>query len=466
MEFDEREIQKLDLLVLLEDFLREARRLLLVGLALVVLCGALMALRTKLGYHPQYQASASFTVKVADPLYSSISAYNTKTAEQMAKTFPYILTNGLLQDRIREELGIPYMPSVSVSVMPNSSVITLSVRDGDPNRAYDVLNAVITHYPENAEFVVGATVLALLDESGVPTAPVNPLNLKDAVIKGAVLGLGIWFVIVLVMAMSKTTIHNEDMLRRLLSFDCFAHVPTVKVPGQDSCPLLHKGRRKPEFSEAIRTLRMRVERVMEAEKKKVLLVSSAIPGEGKTTVAINLAISAARRGRRVLIIDCDLRNPSVAKGLKVKTDRSLVDFLGGKATVRDLICPTETENLFIIPGGSGGPGVANQMNRIRGTSMIQAARNLFDLVILDTPPCSMLADAGEIAELADVGLLVVRQDYASRDQILDGVQRLGEADLPMIGWVFNYTERSLSSGEGYGYGYGGNYGYEKKRGNW
>jgi hypothetical protein len=76
----------------------------------------------------------------------------------------------------------------------------------------------------------------------------------------------------------------------------------------------------------------------------------------------------------------------------------------------------------------------------------------------------MLADAGEIAELADVGLLVVRQDYASRDQILDGVQRLGDADLPMIGWVFNYTERSLSSREGYGYGYGGYMGYEKKRG--
>lgn len=464
MEFDEREVQKLDLLVLLEDFLREAKRLWLIGLALVLVCGGALTVKTRLNHYPMYQASASFTVKVTDPLYSSISAYNTKTAEQMAKTFPYILTNGLLQDRIKEELGISYMPTVSVGVMPNSSVITLKVLDRDPNRAYDVLNAVIAHYPENAEFVVGATVLALLDESGVPKAPVNPLNLKDSLIKGTVMGLGLWLAIVLVMAMSKTTIHNEDMLRRLLSFDCFAHVPTVKVPGQDSCPLLHKGRRKPEFSEAIRTLRMRVDRALETEKKKVLLVSSAIPGEGKTTISINLAISAARRGKRVLLIDCDLRNPSVAKGLKLKPEHSLVDFLKGKITVRDMICPTETDNLFVIPGGSGGPGVSTLLNRTRGTSMIQAARNLFDLVILDTPPCSMLADAGEIAELADVGLLVVRQDYASRDQILDGVQRLGDADLPMIGWVFNYTERSLSSREGYGYGYGGYMGYEKKRG--
>ena len=81
-------------------------------------------------------------------------------------------------------------------------------------------------------------------------------------------------------------------------------------------------------------------------------------------------------------------------------------------------------------------------------------------MILDTPPCSVLADAAEVAALADAGLLVVRQDYASRDQIIDGVQRLGDADLPMIGWVFNYVERSLSTSSDYGYG--AIYGYGKK----
>ena len=84
--------------------------------------------------------------------------------------------------------------------------------------------------------------------------------------------------------------------------------------------------------------------------------------------------------------------------------------------------------------------------------MIQAARKLFDFVILDTPPCALLADAAEVAALADAGLLVVRQDCASRDQIIDGVQRLTDAELPMIGWVFNGVERSLATGGGYGYG--------------
>ena len=460
MEFDEREVQELDLLVLLEDFCREAKRLWLIGLVLVTLFGALFGIRAKWNYKPFYQASATFTVKVADPLYASIATYNIKTAEQMAKTFPHILNSGLLESKVKEALGLSYMPSVSVSVLSNSSVITLKVQDPDPQLAYDVLNAVITYYPEIAEFVVGATVLALLDESGVPTAPANALNIKGALLRGSVLGFCLWFLVVLLFAMTKTTIHNERMLSRILNFDCFGKVPSVKVPGRDACPLLHVGRRKPEFSEGIRAVRIRVERAMEPGDKKVLLVSSAIPGEGKTTVSVNLAMSMAQRGKRVLIIDCDLRNPCVAKALRMKAEHSLVDFLSGKKMLRELMYPTDVENLFLIPGGPGGSTVADLLTRERGMSMIKAARKLFDFVILDTPPCAMLADASEVAMLADAGLLVVRQDYASRDQIIDGVQRLGDADLPMIGWVFNFVERSLSADEDYGYG--GIYGYVRK----
>ena len=464
MEFDERDEQKIDIFVLLEDFLREARRLWISGLALVLLCSLVLGLRANFSYSPIYQASASFTVKVADPVYANIHSYNTKTAEQMAKTFPYILTSSVLKYRVQETLGISYIPPVSVSVMPNASVITLSVQDSDPQRAYEVLNAVITHYPQIAEFVVGATVLALLDETGVPTAPINARNLKGAVLKGGILGLAVWFAVVLLMALSKTTIHKEDMLRKYLSFECFGQVPQVKTSHKEPCPMIGQGHRRPEFTEAIRSIRMRVDRIMEQENKKVLLISSAIPSEGKSTISINLAIAMAQRGKRVLLIDCDLRNPSVAKGLKVSSQHSLVDYLMGRLTLKEVLRPTDVENLFIIPGGSGDSKAADLLNRERGIGMIQAARNLFDFVIMDTPPCSLLADTSEVAGLADAGLLVVCQDFASRDQILDGVQRLADADLPLIGWVFNRTKRSLSYdlGYGYGYGYSYTYGYGRK----
>ena len=460
MEFEEKSEQKLDLFVLLDDFLKEAKKRLALAVVLVLVCSAGMVGYRYMTYSPVYAATVSFTVKVANPMYSGISSYNTKTAEQMAATFPYILTSGVLQERVKEHLGISYLPSVSVSADATSSIITMQVTDSDPQRAYDVLNAVITYYPEIAEFVVGSTVLVLLDESGVPSQPVNTVNLKSPALKGAMTGGLLWAALVAILAMAKDTIHNEEELKRILSTPCISQIPAVKLTRRAPCPLVHKSRRYPGFAEAIRLLRRRIEKLKEEQGTKVLLVSSAIPGEGKTTVSVNLAISLAKKGSRVLVIDCDLRNPSVAKVLQMSCRNSLMDYLQGKQTVRDILSPTDVENLFVISGGAGVKNYAEQLSQERIARLVQAARNLFDYVILDTPPCSLLADAAEVAKLADCGIMVIRQDYASREQILDGIRRLGDGNLPLIGCAINGVQKSLSGGYGYSYGYG--YGYGRK----
>ena len=418
MDFEEKELQKIDIFVIVEDFLKEARSRIALLLILVVLGSGLLGASSYINYAPYYTATASFTVKVANPLYSGVSSYNTKTAEQMAKTFPYILTSGVLQERVKEHLGIEYVPSVTVSANSSSSIITMKVTDSDPQRAYDVLNAVITYYPEIAEFVVGSTVLVLLDESGVPAQPSNTRSVTGAIKKGALLGALIWTVIVVLMAISKNTIHNEDELKRVLNVPCIGQIPAVKVPNKTHCPLMHKNRRLPGFAESIRLLRLHVDKTMGEKQKKVLLVSSAIPGEGKTTVSVNLAISLAKKGNRVLVVDCDLRNPSVAKALRIQTKISLVDYIKGSALGSDIINTTDVEGLFFISGGSGSKNMTEQLSQEKVAVLIRNLRKQFDYVILDTPPCALLADAGEVAKLAECGLMVIRQDHAARDQIM------------------------------------------------
>ena len=231
MEFHDNEIRKLDLLTLADDFLKLAKRFLLLGLALVLVCTGFFTARSYLSYTPSYTASASFTVRVSNPLYSKVNSYNIKTAEQMSKTFPYIVGSGVLQSRVKEHLGISSMGSVSVNANPNTSIITLSVRDTDPQRAYDVLNGVIECYPEIAEFVVGPTVLTLLDETGVPTQPTNPLNLKSAIRNGAVAGTGLWLVLILALAMTRSTVHNEEELNSLLNTPCMGTAPSIRLSG-------------------------------------------------------------------------------------------------------------------------------------------------------------------------------------------------------------------------------------------
>ena len=465
MEIEKTEQQGRDTFVLLDDFLHQAKRMWLLGLALILICAAGLTFVQRRAYRPVYEASASFTVRVANPLYASVSSYNEKTAQVMADTFPSILTSGLLQRRVMDELGIDEVPAMSVSATAQSSILTLKVRDTDPQRAYDVMSAVIACYPEVAEFVVGSTVLVLLDESGMPTAPVAEFNYRYYITRGAVVGAAVWCVILAFLVLMKNTVHNEDELRKTLNAPCLGQIPAVKVSRKRPYPLLHRYRSESGFSESVRLLRLRVEKAMQENGQKILLVSSAIPGEGKTTVSVNLAVSLAQKGRWVLLIDCDFRNPSVAKTLSSRSHpldegRNLTNFTGSGEAAGALAQATDVEGLFVIVGNADGKAdYFDAPTQARLTKLIRYARDKYDYVILDTPPCSLLTDAAEAAEAAEAGLMVIRQDYASRDQILDGAQRLSDSRLPIIGCALNNVRESLSGSKEYGYGYCYGYGY-------
>ncbi len=461
MEYEEKDMQKIDLFVLIDDVLRTIKRLWVLLVVFAVIGGGIQGFAQKRSYTPTYEAYASFMVRVADPFYATASSYNTKTAEVMAATFPSIVSSGVLQKKVMEELDVTYLPSLTVSATGGSSILTMSCQHTDPQFANDVLNSVIKYYPEVAEFVVGATELELLDESGVPQEPINRFDPRASIKSGVMDGVKLWVLLVALLVLLKNTIHNEAELKRTVNAPCLSQIPALRGSNRQTYTMLNKGKKAPGFEEAIRLLRLRVEKAMEEGDKKVLLVSSAIPGEGKTTVAVNLGISLARKGRRVLVVDCDLRNPSVSRSLQVSTKNSMIDYLRGRVTIRDMIQPTAQENLFVISGGTGDKSdYAALLSQERTARLIQAARNLFDYVIVDTPPCSMLADAAEVAELAECGLMVVRQDYAARDQIVDGIQRLSDGDLQMLGCAFNGVRKTLGNASDYGYGYGyGGYGY-------
>lgn len=266
MEIEKTEQQGRDTFVLLDDFLHQAKRMWLLGLALVLICAAGLTFVQRRAYRPVYEASASFTVRVANPLYASVSSYNEKTAQVMADTFPSILASGLLQRRVMDELGIDEVPDMSVSATAHSSILTLKVRDTDPQRAYDVMSAVIACYPEVAEFVVGSTVLVLLDESGMPTAPVAEFNYRYYITCGAVVGAAVWCVILAFLVLMKNTVHNEDELRETLNAPCLGQIPAVKISRKRPYPLLHRYRSESGFSESVRLLRLRVEKAMQGER--------------------------------------------------------------------------------------------------------------------------------------------------------------------------------------------------------
>ena len=456
-ETNEKNFIGVDLGILLGDLLRITKRLLWLPIVLAIVFSTIFCWQTHRSYYPMYRATATFTVYVANPLQSEIRSYNTAIAEQMAKTFPYILTSSALKDTVKRELGIQAVPAVTASVHNNTNIFTLTVTSGDPQLAYCVLNAVIEYYPEIAEFVVGPTIMNLLDESGVPTTPYNSKSFNGAIKKGAICAVGLWLGLCLLLAMARSSIHNEDELKRLINLRCLGVLPLVKRMNKgkhEACPMLGEDGNHLGFSESVRLLRIRTEKIMKEQNMKVLLVSSATPGEGKTTVAINLAKALADKGKRTLLIDCDLRNPSVAKNLGQANKNGLVDYLNGHIPANEALFKLPHSDLYVTFAGGPVENAAEMLAQKESKAFLSACRKPFDYIILDTPPASLLSDASEVAFVADAALMVIRQNYASKAQILDGAQLLADSQLPIIGCVLNYATGSVLNGHGSYYGYG------------
>lgn len=458
------EYPKIDLEELFRGLLRSVRHLMKQGIALVLVLTALMCVHTWSGYHPMYEATASFTVRVSNPFYATQQHYNSSAAEQMAQTFPYILSSSLLSQRVKEELNIPYMPAMNVSVLGNTNIITVSVRSDDPQMSYDVLHCVMDVYPSVAEFVVGPTSMTLISDSGVPTAPVNSRDFPRAIAKGAFLGAAVWAAAALLYWVSHRTVSSETDLGQMVNLECLGKVPTVRGYTKNkknsyACPIITEGSDKFGFNESIRLMRVRVEREMERQHSQVIVVTSTIANEGKTTLSVNLAMSLAQKGNRVLLVDCDLRNPSVAPALGHKRGIGLSEYLQKKCELEQVLNHSDNEYLYTIGGGKpvSRPEQLLHSGRMRG--LVASARKSFDYIVLDTPPCALMADTSEILSLADCSILSVRQDFACRQQILEGVQILGDSSKPILGFVMNMNAPRMGSGGYSYYSYYGHYGH-------
>ena len=452
---------KIDLFELFQGLLKSMKHLWLHGVLLVVVCCGFFGIRTFTSYTPMYKTSASFTVWLNNPLYSSQSYYNSSAAEQMAKTFPYILTSGVLKEKVEEELGISSMPSVSASALGNSNILTLTVASADPVLAYDVLQCIMEVYPSVAEFVVGPTTLKLINETGFPYTPYNSISYTSPFIKGGALGLGLWAGLCLLYWLTHQTVSSEQELGRLVNLPCLGKLPKVRGFNKSKsmqCPILTDRNDKFGFNESVRLLRVRVEKALEKSNSKVLLVTSTIANEGKTTISLNLATAMAQKGKKTLLVDCDMRNPSVASALRMKNETGLSEYLKGNEPLKSILRRINHENLYVVFGGTPVSRAETLLSSEEMKNLIKAARVTFDVIILDTPPCALLADATEIGGLADCALLSVHEDFACKDQILDGVAMLNDAGCSIIGTVLNMTKPKIGkSGYSY-YGYYGQYG--------
>jgi exopolysaccharide transport family protein len=200
------------------------------------------------------------------------------------------------------------------------------------------------------------------------------------------------------------------------------------------------------FAESIRSLYLGLRRNSASRKMGVLLVTSALPHEGKSTVAVNLARIAAYAGDSVLLIDADLRKPSIASAMHLDSPRNLADFLHGETELGALLSKDPTTGLYAIGGSRhiSGTDAINLLSSDQMAALIRQARETFNLVVIDTSPLLSAADARVLIEQSDAAVLVVASESTSRDAVMTLLSESPELEDKIAGVVLNGTAEDFN----------------------
>ena len=466
---------EIDLFQLIVDIRNGLKRNGWLYLAVMSIIGTIAFFAARMLYSPYYEAYTTFTVNTVSTVsYNSRNQKNTVT-NKMGKIFPYILTSDALKSIVIEDMGYSdpetFPAEIEASVVKDTNLVTLNVKSGEPQIAYDTLRSVLRNYPLISDVAIGEVTLKQMDESGFPMEPANTPRSRIIAAAAMMLTLLICLFWLAFKSVTRRTILTEEELTRYFNAEYLGNMPSVvfkkRSKNQNQTVTIDSEGIPFVFVEAIRTIRHRVEREAQKHSAKVIVVTSALQSEGKTTTSTNLAIALANRKHNVLLVDGDLRNPSILPALGMEpVEKGMVDLLAEKARVDEILTPyKDRKHLAILPGGVPTDNPTALWSNENTGNLINKLRDKCDYVIIDAPPSAIVSDASLIARVADGCVYVVRQDFASIDTLREGMEMFSGTGCKLLGCVLNHAE---AGGVGYGYGryeygkYGyGKYGYGK-----
>lgn len=435
--------------------------------AAAILAGMAAYVVSGICYVPTYQTTVTFVVSAKG---SSTTVYqNLSATTNLASVFSEVLNSSILRSAILEELDMSgFDGTISASAIEETNLLTLKVTATDSRTAFLVTQAIIENHQIVSYQVLGNTILEVLQKPKVPTAPINSAGEVSHMKKAAVLAAVAVCGILCVLSVTKDTVRNKQEAEKKLGCGVLGVIRHERKHKTLGAMLKRKKRSilisKPStsflFTETIRKLRRRIEQKMPADGN-VLMVTSVAENEGKSTLAVNVAIAMSEKGKKVLLIDADLRKPACYKMLEYFwRGPGIVEVVSGRVALQDAIFQMKDSGLYMLLARRGVSTSVEISGSEEMAKLVADVRERFDYVVLDTPPMSVAPDAECIMELADATLLVVRQNTVTANIINGAIDTLRGAKSKLLGCVINNAYGVHSGGSGYGYGYGryGKYG--------
>lgn len=379
--------------------------------------------------------------------------------QKLVETYTRIIKSKLVLDQVISETGITYTAeelgqNVAVEAYENTEMLKISVTDSDPELAASIANSIAQVFSGEVAKIYQMNNISVIDIAQVPEEVSNNTLTRDffiALFISIFGSIGVIFVIYYFDDSIKLT----DDLEEEIGMPVIAKVfkSDIGSKNRGKVELLVQKYPKSVVSESIKTLRTNLQFSSVDSELKTILVTSSIPGEGKSFISANLAISFTQTDKKVLIVDCDMRKGRQHRIFKLSNTKGLSNLLIDDMTnYKDYINKTSIKNLYIITRGTVPPNPSELLNSKKNADLLRVLKAKYDVIIYDGVPCNGLPDSIIMSKLVDK-VLIVSSDSMTPKSVLESTKKqLESVNAPIAGDVLNNVNRKNSTyGKYYGY---------------
>ena len=471
---------EIDCLELARALWKKAWAILLVA---VIVAGSVLAC-TVVFIKPKYTAQTLLYVNSSNISLGSakvsISASELSAAQSLVDTYIVILKTRTTLNDVIAQSGVPYTyeeiienDMIKAEAVNSTEVFAIEVTSTDPKEAETLANTIGAVLPNKIASIVEGSSARIVDYAVVPSKKSSP-NLTKNTLIGFVLGAFLAAAAVVVEKLMDTKVRDTDYLKQTYDIPVLAVIPDLTSSGGKNYSQYAKGNKKQSkasskrktvlsleesrkylgsglnfaSAEAYKLLRTNLGFSLPVDEGqcRVIGVTSSVTGEAKSTTAINLAYTLAQTSKQVLLLEADLRLPTVAKRLKLKQAPGVSNLLVGQCAGNDVLQESGLiPNMWVATAGNVPPNPAELVGSKRMATAIKAFSKVFDVIVVDLPPVNVVTDALLLNEATDVMILVVRQGYCDKAALEEAVSQQRFAGTKILGFVMTDADTQEKS---------------------
>ncbi len=392
----------------------------------------------------------------------TISQNDITLNQKLVSTYRQIIKSRLVLEQVIGNLKLDYdyeylSKNVTVEAVEDTEILKIAVTDENPELAVKIADTVAEVFSREVVKIYKINNVSVLDVAELPTYPSNYHLLRDCVLALFVVFAGATAIIFVIF-------YYDDSLNDSSNVEKEIEMPIVARVFKDNSgdDMLVVNKPNAAASECIRNLRTNLQFSSVDSELKTLLVTSTFPSEGKSFISANLAVSFAQSGKKVLLMDCDLRKGRQHKIFKASSRYGLSNLLVGKVSdYSEYLLKTEIENLYFIPRGACPPNPSELLNSKKMLSLLKELQKIFDIIILDGAPVIGLSDSVILSSSIDRVVLVACANKTPKSQLINAKKALEAVGANIAGCVINNASAKKGSHSSYYYYYG--YGEDGKK---